>query len=273
MTSSSATNCARCGALRPSGATSAGSLCLACGQPLDPDATWRPAAGPVAPPVTSVAMPARLPLAGLALLGIICALMGLGLGIWLGWGRSAPGRQAAATLPPLPPPGPPVARPLPARQFYPAPSAAAPLSLPPARVTPPVFRRGSQALGRWGRGSDDARAAFPPSPAHPPVSPAPRLPVGPGAPLKSDGMATVRVDNPSAAAVGVTLSGRGGPIGVVAPHASIDFLLPPGRYDIALHGPARTQRIYDAPLQSGDVLALVYSPPPEERPDTPARSP
>ena len=75
-------------------------------------------------------------------------------------------------------------------------------------------------------------------------------------------MATVRVDNPSAAAVDVSLSGRDGPIGVVGPRASIDFILPPGRYDIALRGPARTQRIYDAPLHAGDVLSLVYSAPP-----------
>jgi hypothetical protein len=86
-------------------------------------------------------------------------------------------------------------------------------------------------------------------------------------------MATVQVSNPSGAAVEVTLSGRGGQVGVVGPHAMVDFLIPPGRYDVALRGPARTQRIYDAPLGEGDVLALVYSARPVERPDGTSREP
>jgi hypothetical protein len=86
-------------------------------------------------------------------------------------------------------------------------------------------------------------------------------------------MATVQVNNPSAAAVDVTLSGRGGPVGVVGPHSAVDFLIPPGRYDIALRGPTRTERIYDAPLGEGDVLALVYSARPAERPDETHQAP
>ena len=269
MTPSSATTCARCGALLPFAA--AGSVCPACGQPLDPHATWRPAAGSV-PPIAVVELPPRLPLAGLALVGVICALMGLGLGMWLGWGRNVPVRRAAAPLPALPLPGPPIARPLPAPRFYPAPApAAAPLSLPPARVTPPALGGGEGALlpSSARRFAPVFSRPLAPSPARP-LAPSPPLPLGPEAPLKAEGMATVRVQNPSAAVVGVTLSGRGGPIGVVGPHASIDFLLPPGRYDIALHGPTRIQRIYDAPLHSGDLLALVYSAPPEDRPGSPA---
>ena len=86
-------------------------------------------------------------------------------------------------------------------------------------------------------------------------------------------MATLQVSNPSATPVEVTLSGRGGPMGVVGPRAAVDFLIPPGRYDIALHGPTRTQRIYDAPLAEGDVLALVYSARSAEHPDKTDRQP
>jgi hypothetical protein len=260
MALSSATHCGRCGAVLPSGAgASAGGLCPACGQPVDPDATWRPGPAP-APPLAVVELPPQVPLAALAALAVFCALMGLGLGVWLGWGRGVPVRRAAVPLPPLPPPGPALAPQWPAPRFYRAPTAPAnQWTLPPARVTPPPIGRGSSA--HW---SPSGRAFAPLS--HLPLAP-PRLPAGPEAPLKAAGMATVNVNNPSGAAVDVTLSGRGGQVGVVGPHAAVDFLIPPGRYDIALRGPARTQRIYDAPLREGDVLALVYSARPAERPD------
>jgi hypothetical protein len=72
-------------------------------------------------------------------------------------------------------------------------------------------------------------------------------------------MATVRVTNPSDRTVAITLSGASDQVGVVAPRAVMDFLVPPGRYDVALKGAARTQRFYDAPLAEGEVLALVYA--------------
>jgi hypothetical protein len=72
-------------------------------------------------------------------------------------------------------------------------------------------------------------------------------------------MATVRVSNPSSALVEVIFSGVQAQKGIVGPRATVDLLVPPGRYDIALAGAARTQRIYDAPLGEGEVLELVYN--------------
>jgi hypothetical protein len=83
-------------------------------------------------------------------------------------------------------------------------------------------------------------------------------------------MATVHVQNPSAAIVQVTLAGQEGQSGVVGPRAAVDLVVAPGRYNISLHGASRTQRFYDAPLSAGDVLELVYSDQPAERPATPA---
>jgi len=88
--------------------------------------------------------------------------------------------------------------------------------------------------------------------------------------MKAAGMATVHVQNPSAAVVEVTLAGEGSQSGVVGPRTAVDLLVPPGRYNIALHGAARTQHFYDAPLAAGDVLDLVYSDSPGERPAKPA---
>jgi hypothetical protein len=142
MSLSSAANCGRCGAALAGGTgASAGSRCPLCGEPLDPDATWRPGSAP--PALARVDLPARVPVGPLALLAVVCAVMGLALGIWLGWGRGAPARRAEVSLPPLPPPGPPVARPLPARQFYPPPQATnTGLALPPARIRPPAWGGG-----------------------------------------------------------------------------------------------------------------------------------
>jgi len=89
--------------------------------------------------------------------------------------------------------------------------------------------------------------------------------------MKAQGMATVHVQNPSATVVEVTLAGQGSQSGVVGPRAAVDLLVPPGRYNIALHGAARTQQFYDAPLAAGDVLELVYSDTTGERPAKPAR--
>ena len=84
-------------------------------------------------------------------------------------------------------------------------------------------------------------------------------------------MATVHLTNPSAQVIEFALTGRESQTGVVGPHAAVDVLLPPGRYDVALRGPARTQRFYDAPLDPGDVLTLVYTDRPPEPPAGAAR--
>src|SRR5437867_1435084 len=135
MTTSTVTSCARCGARLPDG-MAPGDACPACGQPINPDATWHP--DPVTAPPAPVDMPTRVPVAWLALLATLCAVMGLALGIWLNGHRNAAARRAEAPLPPLPPPGPALPRPMPAPRYYPAPSAppGQPL-LPPARVSPP----------------------------------------------------------------------------------------------------------------------------------------
>ena len=72
-------------------------------------------------------------------------------------------------------------------------------------------------------------------------------------------MATVRVRNPSDAPLNVTLKGSGEQLGVVGARASVDFLIPPGRYEVTLQGSGRTQHFYDAPIAEGEVLVLAYS--------------
>src|SRR5438132_1552663 len=138
MISRTLTTCARCGALLPAAAPS--DACPACGQPIDPDATWHP--DPVVAPAAPVDMPTRVPVGWLALLAVLCAVMGLALGIWLTGHREEPSRRAEAPLPPLPAPGPALPQPMGARRYYPPPSApAVQPPLPPARVTPPVAVR------------------------------------------------------------------------------------------------------------------------------------
>src|SRR5438128_2627662 len=138
MTPSTLTTCSRCGALLPAAAPS--DTCPACGQPLDPDATWHP--DPVAVPLAPVDMPTRVPVGWLVSLATLCALMGLALGLWLNQHREAPARRAEAPLPPLPAPGPAPPRPMPASRYYPAPTAPpGQPPLPPARVTPPMTAR------------------------------------------------------------------------------------------------------------------------------------
>lgn len=261
----------------PRGAgASAGDRCPACGQPSDPDATLRPGPPPGGPPVHLAAdLPPRLPVALLVLLATSCAVMGLVLGVWLSGRRPAPSPQAGLSLPALPPPGPALGQPFPPA-LYPAPAhRTEPPPLPPARVTPPG--PGGAAFGPvlpprpFGQGGREAAAPAPrPGPDHPSgAAPfrgegAPTLrPIAP--PLSAPGMATVRISNPSAGPVDVSLSGQKGETAVVGPHASIDLLIAPGRYDIALRGAARTQRFYDAPLAAADVLTLVYSEGPARR--------
>jgi len=205
-------------------------------------------------------MPTRLPLAPLVVLAVSCALMGVSVGVWMQWQREPLAARTEARPPTPPPPGP-TFNPAPSPR-YPAPAGpAAPPSLPPARVTPPGWGATAGA-GRvpgaaWGVTPGVRRAALPPpsgAPA-PPTAPNP----APARPLKAKGMATIRISNPSAQAIEVTLSGTDTQVGVVGPRANVEFLIPPGRYDVALRGATRTQRFYDAPLTEGELLALVYS--------------
>jgi hypothetical protein len=232
-----------------------------CGEPVDPDATLHPGPAPVlTPPVAAVPMPTRLPIGLLVGLAVSCALMGLALGIWLGLRRDAPpARRTEVRLPALPSPTPAYDPPMPSPRFYPSPAHPPGVpSLPPPRVMPPGS--GQPTADRrptpWQR-LPTPRAVAPSSPWRR-SAPGPVAPTA-GPPLKAKGMATVRVTNPSARRIDVTLSGRGVQVGVVAPRAVMDFLVPPGRYDVSLKGTARTHRFYDAPLAEGEVLALVYA--------------
>src|SRR5438270_13892527 len=125
MTQPTATNCLRCGVMLPYGAgASAAGLCPACGQASDPT-------GAAPARVVVVDMPTRLPLAPLALLASLCAVMGLVLGVWLGWRHVAPPNRTEIQLPALPPLGRPLPQSLPAPQIYPVPAN------PPARAALP----------------------------------------------------------------------------------------------------------------------------------------
>jgi hypothetical protein len=251
MTQSTATNCRRCGGVLPR----AGDACPACGQPTDPDATWHPGPVLLLPPGRGVADgPARLPFGLLALLATACALMGLAVGMWLGMGRTVPAGPTRTELPTLPAPGPASSPRMPSSTFYPVPPARPAVPpLPPARVDPLLERR--QMVDRRRPFRTDWRAL--PAPAHRPRTGRRSSAAQP--PLRVRGMATVRVRNPSSAPVEIVFSGEQAQKGIVGPNASVDLLIPPGRYDIALSGSVRTQRIYDAPLAEGDVLDLVYN--------------
>jgi hypothetical protein len=72
-------------------------------------------------------------------------------------------------------------------------------------------------------------------------------------------LATVHVTNPSSAPIDVVLAGQSSQRGVVGARAVVDFLVPPGRYDITLHGSSRIQRFYDARADQREVLSLAYS--------------
>jgi hypothetical protein len=227
-----------------------------CGEPVDPDATLHPGPVPVlTPPVAAVPMPTRLPIGLLVGLAVSCALMGLALGIWLGLRRDAPpARRTEVRLPALPSPTPAYDPPMPSPRFYPSPAHPPGVpSLPPPRVMPPGSGQptADRRQTAWLRAPSPHRSITP--------SPRPSAPPTAGPPLKAKGMATVRVTNPSARTIDVTLSGGGVQVGVVAPRAVMDFLVPPGRYDVSLKGTARVQRFYDAPLAEGEVLALVYA--------------
>src|SRR5438270_3853364 len=112
MTQPTATNCLRCGVMLPYGAgASAAGLCPACGQASDPT-------GAAPARVVAVDMPTRLPLAPLALLATLCAVMGLALGVWLGWRHGASDGRTEVQLPALPPLGRPLPRPQPTTRIY-----------------------------------------------------------------------------------------------------------------------------------------------------------
>jgi hypothetical protein len=200
-------------------------------------------------------MPARLPLAPLVTLAVSCALMGVMLGVWIGWQRVTPAQRMEVRLPPLLPPGPALSQPAAPRQYYPVPRPTGLPPLPPARVVPSEGRQATGDRRPFGMGWGAPPGARVPSA---PIRRA-AAPAGPRAPLRAKGMATVHISNPSDRAIDVTLSGAGEQSGVVGPRSAVDFLIPPGRYDVALRGAARTQRFYDAPLTEGDVLELVYS--------------
>lgn len=265
MTSSTAANCSHCGALIPHGAgASASDACPACGETVDPDVTLHPGPAPAAWPPAAPPIPTRLPVGLLVGLAVSCALMGVALGVWLGTLREAPPpeKRSEVRLPALPPPAPAYDPPMPPPRFYPRPAnpRGAP-PLPPPRVAPPGRRQATddrrRSPMRWPRTPAAPRAGA----SSPITRSAGARPVSPPArpPLKAKGMATVRVTNPSERRIEVTLSGRDRQVGVVAPRAVMDFLVPPGRYDVALKGTARAQRFSDAPLAEGEVLALVYA--------------
>jgi hypothetical protein len=276
MSNPSTDPCANCGAGLPQGRGGADGVCPVCGQPTDPDRTLRPGVVPPGaltrvppldlPPLPDVELPARLPLAPIVFLAVVCALMGVGLGLWLRGRWQVPPARADVRLPALPPLGPGAAPAPSATALYPPPAApAAPPPLPPARVTPPVAIRERPEAG----GPRDRRWAMAPRPARPAAEGVPAPPassdIGPPpdaamrAPLKAPGMATLHVANSSAKPVHVTMKGTGEQVGVIGPHATVDFLVSPGRYDVTLHGGSRTQRFYDAPLAEGEVLDLVYT--------------
>src|SRR5206468_3587883 len=108
-----------------------------CGHPTDPDATLHPGPPPTPWPAPDFPdMPARLPLAPLVTLAVSCALMGVMLGVWIGWQREVPAQRTEVRLPPLPPSGPAFNRPAAPPQFFPAARPTGLPPLPPARVMP-----------------------------------------------------------------------------------------------------------------------------------------
>jgi hypothetical protein len=235
--------------------------CPGCGRPVGPAVTLQPGArdplpsAPLVPGHLERETEHRVPVAPLVLLAIACAVMGLVIGVNFTGRREVPVRRPEARLPALPPPGPaldPSMAPI-APQMQPNfPRLMVRPPLPPARVTPPEFPRpGVGPASRWGA----ARSA----PSRPPVSPpTPPSPAASGVPPKAPGMATVRVSNPSGTPVDVKFAGDTEQSGVVGPHASVDFPIPTGRYNITLGSGPRPQRFYDAPLREGELLALVY---------------
>jgi hypothetical protein len=240
----------------PHGAgASASDVCPACGQEVDPDVTLHPGPAPLTlPPV--VQMPTRLPVGLLVGLAVSCALMGVALGLWIAWRPAAPAPRTEVRLPALPPPVPAYDPPMPPPRVNPAPAdPSGGLSLPPPRVAPPGSRPLSENRREPGVGWPRSPVTIRPRETAPRPAPSKE----PRPPLKAKGMATVRVTNPTQRAIDVSLSGAEDQLGVVAPRAVMDFLVPPGRYDVALKGAARTQRFYDAPLAEGEVLALVYA--------------